>query len=257
MSNTELSSVFAFTLNELVQCAKHSAADNTSSFSDLLLWTPHPESLKTAKGCRLSILAASFIGLETNSQTLLYERIQKIAHKYKYEGEWSKVEKALESPLVPYLQLVNFLEDRTLNEYFGNDLGLLKRVLRSFKVYNPYIASRKRVKCTQRKRGYDDKGHLRESWRPGPIAGVDTYTEPMSIFEPTEYSSFPEIYKEENNNTQCTLVEKNASTLDSDLEGDGLQMKTSNTTTTVQERFSSQENFSRKRKWNVTDLYED
>lgn len=216
---------------ELVQklslAAKDSAADNTSSFSDLLLWKPHPDQLKKARSCRLCIIAASFIGFETKDKEALYERISKIAHKYKYEGEWAQVEKHLRLPLTPYLHLSLFLQDRTLNDFYGNDFKLLKRALRSFKVYNPYLPSSAKVKKPQRKRGYDDKGHLRESWRPGPIAAPERLSVPMEQpHRDSHYHKLPDEYKERNNDTQRTLVEARTSWLSSDLEGDTLQMST-------------------------------
>lgn len=240
MSKILSTEVFMDIVNKCSLASKDSAADNTSSFSDLLVWTPHPDSLKTARNCRLSLVAASLIGLETNSQTLLYGRISKIAHKFRYEGEWSKVVQALQNPLVPYLQLSLFLEDRTLNEFYGNDLKLLVKTLRSFKVYNPYLPKNHKVKYPHRKRGYGDKGHLRESWKVGAIATMDTYPPVEEYFEDKEYQQLPKEYKEKNNDTQRTLVEKSTSLLKSDLEGDSLVQRNSRVTSTPKERLNEQ-----------------
>jgi len=140
-----------------------------------------------------------------------------MCHKYKYEGSWSKVDEALQLDLIPYLQLCHFLETRTLEDFFGNDIRLLKKVIRRFNVYNPYIPKTSKVKRPQRKRGYDDKGHLGTGLPLDLVPTRENYPFEERYHKDSTFRTLPEIYKRENNIFQAGLVEKHTSMFLEDL----------------------------------------
>jgi hypothetical protein len=216
-----------------------SAADNTSSYSDILLMKLHPETLKTGKGCSLGLIALSFIGTNSHNDLVIREQIQKIASRRNFEGEWNTVKELLLTENIPFKMISKYLENRSSEDFFGNDFKLLKRIGRSVKFYNPYLQSKLPVKKPQRKRGYDDKGHLRDSSKarqePRPFKEkIDI--EPIVI----AHNFLNKEYTERSNNAQGTLVEKSTSWLNSDLEGDTFHMRTSVPETNSEQRYLEQ-----------------
>jgi hypothetical protein len=185
-----------------------SVADNTSSYSDLLLWKIHPEFLKNARKTRLSIVTIAFVGLTSVQQEHLLNQISKIAHKYNFMGEWSRVRDLLTIPqFTPYSILVEHLRDRSEDDFYGNDLRTMKRIYDTLKTYNPYIPRTPLVKNPQRKRGYDDKGHLRKSSSPRRIAVPDHKPERIPYIKSSEKFFFEDFDSfRRNNKTQETLV---------------------------------------------------
>lgn len=117
----------------------------------------------------MCVLIASFIGLNPIQEEEFKEQFGKIAHKFNYQGEWNRVKEILHSePFTPGVVLMNYLTDRSPEDFFGNDLKTIKKIYKTLKSVNPYIPRNSKVKYPQRKRGYDDKGHL-----PGDLHGAD------------------------------------------------------------------------------------
>lgn len=191
-------------------------ADNTSSYHDLLLWKIHPEILKSARGCRLSVLAISFLGLNPVQEYELKRQLSIIADKFNHEGEWNRVKDLLNTePFTPARVLEEHLRDRGPEDYFGHDLRELKRIwFFGLKVYNPYAENKSRVKYPKRKRGYDDKGRLPET---SYGAGNTTKAVPRPAKEPlkeisiTNTSWFSDLQRKEENVEQGTLEENRSS----------------------------------------------
>ena len=213
--------IFSTTLDTLAKAKKNFCAEDASSYSDSLFWKIHPESLKDARGCQLSIVVSSFIGITDFNLELLYKQIFVIGDKFNWQGPWEFVFKQLQTPPVPYLQLQILLQTMQTEEFFGNWLPRMIRILRGFKVINPYISKPKKVKYPKRKRGYDDKGHLPDRSKPGAIAVPERKKKHLldEIYQFTEYNWYPSWYVEKNNNLQRTLVEENTPITSSDSFG--------------------------------------
>lgn len=186
---------------------KNSIAENTSSYSDLLYWKIHPEFLKSARKVRLSVVTISFLGLNPDQELSLRTQLLKIAHKYNYQGEWSRVRDLLTLPIFsPHKVLEEHLKDRGLHDFFGNDLRTIKRIWNTLRTYNPYIPKETPVKYPVRKRGYDDKGSLRTSSLL-PEHYQRPEKEKIETIEPTNTLFWEEIpYGSQNNKAQETLV---------------------------------------------------
>ena len=182
--------------------------ENTSSFSDILSWWIPPDYFLTARNCRLLLVATSFIGMNEVTSEALYQKIAKIAHRARYEGEWKNVAEQLQISPIPAHQLRCYLNNRTLNDFFGNDIQTMKNMLLRINVYNPYLSKHRKVKRPQRKRGYDDKGSLPRTDK----LGLEYYKRPNLIpyIEPWTAKSFtqlPREYVERQNSLQAALVE--------------------------------------------------
>lgn len=205
-------SVFARTLPELNRLIKNSSADNTSSWSALLLWKPHPEDFKTARSCRLLIVGLSFLGIDTMSKEDILRRISQCTRKFEKEGEWSKVDEALQHPLIPFQQLELLLKDRNEDDFFGNDLPQIGKILRRMKTYNPYLPKTGKVKKPQRKRGYGDKGHLPADSLPVELRPTKpAYANLTEFIRDSSYQNIPEALRQKNDELQRGIVERASS----------------------------------------------
>jgi hypothetical protein len=93
----------------------------------------------------------------------LKTQFAKIVEKYREQGEWKLLGELLELPTAPYPVFAKILATRSPEAFFGNDIKLIKSILRGLKVTSPYETKRRRIKVPSRKRGYDDKGSLRSN----------------------------------------------------------------------------------------------
>jgi hypothetical protein len=86
-----------------------------------------------------------------------------IATKFRLEGDWKFVAELLNLPLAPGLQLDAYKRHfglKNLRPLFGQK-KTFQLVLRKLKRVPSYPVNQSFVKKPQRKRGYNDKGHLR------------------------------------------------------------------------------------------------
>lgn len=204
--------VFSKILTIISQGVKNSSADNTSSWSALLQWYPHPEDLKSARSCRLLLVALSTIGIDTNSKDAIYRRIAHCSSRANHEGEWLKVDEALRLNLIPAKQLQLLMDDRSEDDFFGNDLPRMIKMLRRIKVSNPYLTKDRRVKVPKRKRGYDDKGHLRADSLPLDLRPTRTDYSPLVDYHiDSTYQIVPEEYRRDSDQQQLGMVERTSS----------------------------------------------
>ena len=160
-SNTQLlepSGLFKF----LIDCQKKTVAESASSYSHLTEWRFHPECFKTAESCSLTLLAASGLGITPLEEESLKKKIATICEHRKAEGQWSKVAKQLMLPLAPLSQALMILGSDSPRTLFSRKMRLIS-IYRGLKRIDSYAKKRTRVITPQRKRGYDDKGHLRSS----------------------------------------------------------------------------------------------
>lgn len=198
--------------SDLPDPGRNSEADNTSSYSDLTKWRIHPEFLKSGRTAYLSCLTIVFLGLNPIQEHDLKKQLLIIADKRAIQGYWKNVSEILQLPFTPMaFYQYHFEQFPSKHEFFGNDLKTMKYIWRSLKANNPYKPSTARVKYPQRKRGYDDKGHL-----SGDSHGADIALPPREKFVETEEVNIQaqlwlsEVYKVDNKQ-QGTLGENTTS----------------------------------------------
>ena len=77
-SDSKLNNVFSESLKFLSK-KDQKIAEYTSSYSDILLWKPHPEDLKSARDCGLILFIGSLVQFNQDSYQQLCEQIRRIA----------------------------------------------------------------------------------------------------------------------------------------------------------------------------------
>lgn len=141
----------------------------------------------------MTLLAAGGLALTPIEEEELKTRMAKIASKFRLQGEWRLVAEMLTIPLSPGAQL------EVIIKHFGSLRPLLGRKKTLIAIYRglkrvPLWTTRvPRVKPTQRKRGYDDKGHLRRFVLNNPRYWITPRTEEVRV-ELTETAWLPEEY---------------------------------------------------------------
>jgi hypothetical protein len=117
----------------------------------------------------MSMVVPERLGISRISFT---DHIAQMAFNYRYEGDWRIVQEILEQrPFVPYSIGKIILSNMNTNDYYGNFQPLVVQLLQKCKMVPLFQRKKWKVKRTQRKRGYDDKGTLRPShlWLPTDI----------------------------------------------------------------------------------------
>lgn len=150
-------------LRRLQEATKNTVAENTSSYSDIVILKLHPNSLRSSRRCVLAYLVKVCLGMNPIEEEQLKKQFAKIVDKYREQGEWKLLGELLELPTTPYPVFAKILATRSPEAFFGNDIKLIKSILRGLRVTSPYETKRKRIKVPSRKRGYDDKGSLRST----------------------------------------------------------------------------------------------
>lgn len=191
-------------------------AEYTSSYSDLLFWKPHPESLKSAKGCILTLFVNTLASYNTIGQEQLQDQISKIAYFRDNQGNWEHVYNLCKLSLAPGVKLKYIIENIwSPEDWFGNHIKELPKIFRGGKYVNPYIPQWTSVRKPQRKRGYDDKGTLPDQF---PLS-IEHLRVPKTTPVPEPYRTKkiieapPSHIIHKNNEVQGTLVERNSSSL--------------------------------------------
>lgn len=189
-------------------------AEYTSSYSDILYWKPHPESLKSAKSCILVLFVNTLASFNEVAQEQLQDQISKIAYYRDNQGLWEHVYKLCKLPLAPGVKLRYIIEEIwNPEDWFGNHIKDLPRIFRGAKYVNPYIQKWSPVKRPIRKRGYDDKGTLPDQ---SPLS-LELLKSPKTTPVPEPYRIEklvpipPTHVSHENDKVQVTLVERNSS----------------------------------------------
>lgn len=161
MEDIQLLTIISSVMEKLPSPGKKSEADNTSSYSDLVKWNIHPEFLKKGRTAYLSCLTIVFLGLNPIQEFDLKRKLLIMSEKYCFQGYWKHVFEILHEPFNPGAFFrYHFSKFPSLHEFYGNDLKTMKYIWRTLKTSDPYQSSKAPVKKPQRKRGYDDKGHL-------------------------------------------------------------------------------------------------
>lgn len=168
-----ISTICVNTMMEIYQVSKsEKIAEYTSSCPDLPIKFHCPVS--DAREALAALFAMVTILAERDGEYKIFftDHLAKMAYNYKYEGHWRTVQEILElSTMMPYQITEVLLRKMSPEDYFGNFVPLVKRVTKRIRFVKVYQNNRNRVKRTQRKRGYDDKGTLRLShqWLPSDV----------------------------------------------------------------------------------------
>lgn len=100
------------------------------------------------------------------------DHIARMCYNYNYEGQWTLVQEILEQrTMTPYSIFTTLTENMSREDIYGNLVPLILRLTKLVKLVKVSYDKTRRVKRTQRKRGYDDKGTLRLShqWLPSEV----------------------------------------------------------------------------------------
>lgn len=184
----ELQKVLSESYKILVTKLKDSEAENTSSYSNLLLWK-FPQFLwLKARNVKLLLLGISFMGISDDQQNTFRRRAHRIAEHHKFQGEWAEIEELLQlQNNAPGILMSTYFRYNSVEKWFGSDLKLIIKILRSGKTYNPYSQTKKPVKYPQRKRGYNDKGSLSRFDK----LSIEYYITPKEITELPDLNNTP------------------------------------------------------------------
>jgi hypothetical protein len=144
-------------------------AELTSSSSDSPI---RNFSLKTQGSIEeiAALLAISYVTDERDgfARKQYLEKVAQKGARYNWEGNWKIVKEIIFNKVfTPHTVIQNLLKYYSTNTIFGNLIPIARRLMRTFRIYDPYLQPKGKVKKTQRKRGYDDKGSLRPThkWR--------------------------------------------------------------------------------------------
>lgn len=192
-------------------------ADNTSLQSDLSVLVISPELLKSNRNLVLSFIGISTTYLNSIQFQDLRERYFKIASKRNWQGFWlsilAEMLKIEQQNTLQFLEI--YFKYRTYSDFYGNDFKIVCKSIIKLKYRNPYLPSKGPVKRPQRKRGYNDKGHLPSKNYSGPRKEVSNhYSSQKELIESqinlssTPPPSFFEKVCPELNVRQETLVER-------------------------------------------------
>lgn len=128
------------------------------------------------------------------------EHIGKMAHNFKYEGKWEIVGEILANSTCLSIRecWTIALKYYSTSDWFGNMIHKLRkayRIVRKQKLYSSVVTDDRPVTRPKRKRGYDDKGHLREKHKWLPNVGYQESEKPEKrpTKEPNSYYWFKNI----------------------------------------------------------------
>ena len=155
------------------------------------------------------LIALTFMGLPDDQQNKQRERAHKIAERYKYEGQWLKIKEILDlQTTAPGKILQWYFANHSPEDWFGDNLKRIIRIIRSAKAYNPYLENKARPRYPQRKRGYNDKGSLSSSFKLGPELLSKPDLERTEYTELNNQPFYPDWYEREKLEQQSHLMER-------------------------------------------------
>lgn len=188
---------------------KGTEAEETSSYHDLSNWR-FPQSLwLKGKDVKNLLLAISFLGLPDEQQNGFRKRAHKIAEKYKFQGQWAEVEEfLLLQTTAPGLILNWYFKKHSPEDWFGDTLRRIIKIMRMGKTFNPYLPNKNTVNYPQRKRGYNDKGSLSSPQKLRPESYVRPEQEKTEIPELSKTSFYPDWYQSEKLSAESLKMEK-------------------------------------------------
>lgn len=125
-------------------------------------WFPRVE---TAREAQLVIFLSLHIPRYESDRVI--EHIAQLAYRYRYAGEWHRVQGFLESYDTPEVFITEYLSGKSLDDFFGNFLRMCDRYIRYHRRSYRDIQQKGPVRRPNRKRGYSDKGTLRPNHQRG------------------------------------------------------------------------------------------
>lgn len=201
--------VFADTLGALTEMEKSSKAEISALYSDLTDWNFPAGVFDSARRCVASAVLLPFLGYSAINETKLRNQLAKISYSHNFEGDWKLVDELVrQDPYTPAKVLEYYLSQVGPHSYFGNTLPLMKIIKRNMQPKYLYQKSTAPVRYPERKRGYNDKGHL-----PARHISIKGKVQKESVKQPfveieiqgTFYSNTPLAG---NNNIAAGLLEK-------------------------------------------------
>jgi hypothetical protein len=203
----DILNVFYQTLQRILSQTKNTEVEETSSYHNLCEWRfPRDLWLKSRDVLHL-LMAISFLGLSDDQQNKFRLKAHKIAEKYDYMGQWFQVEEfLLLDNNAPGNILQWYLESHSVEDWFGDSLKRIIKIMKSGKVINPYLPLNGPVRYPQTKRGYDDKGSLPrfDKLRKEHYARPDKIKTEIPELNNTPF--YPEWYNQEETNRQSHIL---------------------------------------------------
>lgn len=149
------------TLKELTKEGQCSKAEVAALYSDIVDWKFPQQVFESAYLALNASILLPFLGFNSITEEKLRNQLNKIAYQKNYQGYWKLVSTLVETePYVPARVLEKAIEKIGTNAFFGNHLKSMRRIKNNMIAFNPYEPSNAPVRKPQRKRGYNDKGHL-------------------------------------------------------------------------------------------------
>lgn len=137
-------------------------ADNAAPYSDLTMWKIPGFLYEKSETCIALYLALACLSMTPIQEEDVRNKISKRAYVKNFQGQWNLVEKIIRYPKPVPGELINiYLEEKGPHALFGNMVPLMRKVARILDKQVLFLADKRFVKRPQRKRGYDDAGHLR------------------------------------------------------------------------------------------------
>lgn len=130
--------------------------------------------VESAREAMASLLIMATLVPERAGLPQMYftDHLAKMCYNYSYEGDWAKVQEILElRTITPYAVFVKLISWMSREDFYGNFVPLVLRLVRTARIVKISGSINRKVRKTQRKRGYDDKGTLRlpHNWLPTDI----------------------------------------------------------------------------------------
>lgn len=191
------------------QCNK---AEHPALYSDILMWKFPQEVFNSANMVINAAVVLPFLGLNSDNQERLRNQISKVARSKNYEGKWNLVERLVRiEPYLPSKVLELILEEIGPNAFFGNNIKSMRKIYHNMVIINPYEPDQRPVKKPQRKRGYNDKGHLplKHMTPKGRMIKSSTQEDYKEINEAPRFYSFTDVG--DRSNIAAELVKRSTS----------------------------------------------
>lgn len=198
------------TLKELASESQCSKAEAAALYSDISDWSFPQVVFESAYLSLNASILLPFLGLNSIQEEKLRNQLLKTAWARNFEGYWTLVAQLVQiEPYKPAKILEQAITALGTNAFFGNHIRSMKRIYKNMIVRNPYAPSTAPVRKPQRKRGYNDKGHL-------PLKHVTPKGKPkIERQKPQEIQEDPRFYSNsligDRSNIAAELLEKNTS----------------------------------------------
>lgn len=136
-------------------------ADSAVLYSDIVEWNFPRWVFYSANMSVAAAVLLPFLGLNSTNQTRLRNQLKRVAWAHNYEGKWKQVSDLVSVSIIPAEVLKLQLTFESSEAYFGNTIRNMRKIKDNMLASCIYKEDTRPVKKPQRKRGYNDKGHLR------------------------------------------------------------------------------------------------